>query len=92
MELFDETLRKRLFCVVDNEVDAMEMVDSFHDVIHVHYCVSDADSVRFEDIACLVVRQTATFDVIGVVGQVNLCSVVNASSELGGFLLPQRRQ
>ena len=36
--------------------------------------------------------QTATFDVIGVVGQVNLCSVVNASSELGGFLLPQRRQ
>ena len=78
--------------MVDDVVDAAEVVHRLNNIIHIHRLVSNADSVRLEDIACLVVCQTAAFDVIGVIGQVNLRAMIDATLQSRVFLLSQSSQ
>ena len=52
--------------------------------------VGYADGVGLEDIPRLFVAQSATLDVIGVVGEVDLRSVVDAAFQLHRFLLAER--
>ena len=89
MNLLNHILSKPLLCVVDDEVDTTEMVHRFKDVIHVDGIGGDANGVGFIDIACLVVGQLATLDVVGVIGQINLNAMVDAALQFGGLLLSQ---
>ena len=79
MKLFDETFRHLFFRMVNNVVDTSEVVDSLYNIIYIHCLVSNTDSICLEDLACLIMCQTTTLDVIGVIGQINLCTMVNAA-------------
>ena len=64
MKFFYHRFRKRLFRVVDNIVDAFEVVCRFDDVIDVERAVFRADCVCFKNISRLLVREGASFDMI----------------------------
>ncbi len=71
--------------MVDDIVDAAEVVGGLHDVIHIDAVFGDADHVGLEDIPGLLVGELAALDVVGVVGQVNLGAVVNATADFTLF-------
>lgn len=82
VELFDEPLTDLSFGTIDDHVDAAEVIGRLYYVVHIHCRVSDADGIGFKNIAGLVVGQTAAFDVVGIIGQVNLHLVVDSAGEL----------
>lgn len=65
--------------MVDDIVKASEMIHRLNDIIHINNPVANADSVRLKDMARLVMSQAAPFDMIGVIGQVNLRTMIDAS-------------
>ena len=73
-------------------VDATEMIDSFHDVIHIDCFVCDADCICFLDIPCLVVSQFATLDMIGIISQIYLGTMINVAFELHFLLFSERNE
>ena len=90
MQRLNQLFRERLLSFVDNQVYATEMVHRFNDVVHVHRLVgSHSNSIRLEDIACLFVGQTATLDMVRVVGQVYLRFMIDAALHLHRFLLTE---
>ena len=89
MQLLDKRLGRSLLGTVDNEVDTTEVVRRFDNVVYANALTLDADGVRLEDVARLVVRQTTALDMIGVIGQIDLRIVVDAAFELHSLLLAQ---
>ena len=79
MKMFDEALCQRLLCVVDDIVDTAKVIDRLYDIVDIDCCIGIAIGVRLKDIACLIMCQAAAFYVIGVIGQVNLCSVIDTT-------------
>ena len=92
VKLLDEGFAQAVGRMVDDEVDAAEVVGGFYDVVHIYRLVRDADGVGFEDVACLLMGQAAPFDVVGVVGEVNLGAVVNAATDIGLLLIAETLQ
>ena len=86
----DKWFRQPCFCQIDDEVYAAEVVDCLHDVVYVYRLVGDANRVGLKDVARLFVGQAAAFHVVGVVGEVDLCAVVDAAFQRHGFFLAQR--
>ena len=56
-----------------------EVVDGFHNIIHVHSSIFNPDGVCFEDISSLIMCQAAALDMIGIVGQINLHFMIDAA-------------
>lgn len=79
MKMLDKRFREFSFCIVDDVVNCTEVICSFYDVINVNCIVSNSNSVGVEYIACLVVCQSAPFDVVGVVCEINLYTVIDAT-------------
>lgn len=92
MQFLDKGFGERLPGPVDNRVDAAEVVRGFENVIHAQRLAFDAYRVGFEDVAGLVVGQPAAFDVVRVVGEVDLRAVVDAALETHLLLLAQHLQ
>ena len=65
--------------VVDNIINTPEVVHRFHDIIDGGVFGRDAERIGLEDIACLFLGQFAAFDMIGVVGKVNLMPYFSAN-------------
>ena len=65
--------------MVNDVVNAPEVVGSLNDIIYVYGFISDAYGVGLEDVSRLLVGEFAALDVVGVVGEVNLCAVVYAA-------------
>ena len=78
--------------MVDDIVDTSEVIDSFQDVVNTDSHFSNANGVRLKDIARLVMSQPTTLNVIRIIGQIYLNTVINASFESGFLLLPQHIQ
>ena len=89
VQLFDKRFGNPLFGTIDNEVDATEMICRLYDIVYTHTLAFDTDGIRFEDVTRLVMRQAAALDVIGVVGQVDLCAMIDAAFELHLLLFTQ---
>lgn len=89
MQFFDEDLGERFFGPVDNRVDAAEVVRGFENVIHAQRLAFDAHRVGLEDMAGLVVGQPAAFDMVRVIGKVDLRAVVDAALETHRLLFAQ---
>ena len=90
MQLLDQLLCKRLLGLVDDQVDATEVVDSLHDVIYIYRFVSShTDGVCLKDIARLLMGQTAALNMVRVVGQVYLRLVIDAAIHLHRLLLAE---
>lgn len=93
MEFFDQGLCQFVLGVVDDEVDATEVVGGLHDVVHVECLpVGDSDGVGFEDEPGLLVGEATAFDMVGVVGQIDLGAVVDAAAHLAFFLFAETLQ
>lgn len=93
MERFDQGLRQFVFGVVDDGVDAAEVVGGLHDVVHLEGLVlANPDRIGLEDVAGLLVGEPATLDVVGVIRQVNLRTVVDAAAHFALFLLTKSLQ
>lgn len=92
VQFLDEGFGERLPGPVDNRVDAAEVVRGFENIVHPQRLALDAHRVGLEDVAGLVVGQPAALDVIRVVGEVDLCAVIDAAFETHRFLLTQYLQ
>lgn len=75
--------------VVYDIVYAVEVIDRFENIVNACIFGCYAKGVSLEDKSCLLFGQTATFDVVGVVGKVYLCAMVDAPFEARCFLLAQ---
>ena len=65
--------------MVNDVVDASEMVGRLNDIIHIYGFISDTYCIGFKDVSCLFVCELAALDMIGVVCEVYLCAVVDAT-------------
>ena len=52
------------------------MVDRLNNVIHIDRRIGEANGVCLKDKACLVMCQTTPFDMVGVIGQVDLRTMI----------------
>ena len=65
--------------MVNDVINAAEVVGGLNDVVYVYRFICDADSVGFKDISCLFVCEFAALYVVGVVCEVYLGAVIDAS-------------
>ena len=65
--------------MVNDKIDTTEVVDRLKNIIHIHCLVSDTDGVCLKDITRLIMSQLTTFNMIGIVGQVNLSTMIDAA-------------
>ena len=79
MEFLYESFRDRSFCVFDDEIDALKMIDCLYNVVHFEGSAADPDGVRFKNVTGLVVRLTASFDMIGIVCEFDLDFMIDAA-------------
>ena len=92
VQLLDKRFRNLLLRLVDNQVDTTKVVCRLDYIVHVDALVRNADGIRFEYVTGLVMRQPAALYMVGVIGQVDLGAVVDASRQFCLFLFPQRVQ
>ena len=79
MKLFDKGFAWSIGETVNHHVDTFEMVGCFHDIVDLHGSFGNADGIRFKNISRLVMGETASLNVVGVIGQVNLNFMVDAA-------------
>ena len=87
VKLFDERFSQFRSRLVNDKVYAAEVVSRFNDIVHLNSVVGDTYGVSLEDISCLVMGQAATLDVVGVIGEVNLDTVIDTSLNPSVLLL-----
>lgn len=68
------------------------MIGGFHDIIYVNRLVGDANGVCLKNILCLIVRKSASLDMIGIICHVNLNAVIYAAFYLAVLLFSQSLQ
>ena len=89
VQSFDMCLGDFIRRVVDDIVDTTEVVHRFHDIIDGRVFGRDTKCIGLEDKACLLFGKFAAFDMIGVVGEINLRTMVDSALQFGVFLLAQ---
>ncbi len=92
MQFLDEFFRQCVFCLRDDQVDALEMICRLDDIVHVHRSAGRADGVGLKDVARLVMGQAAALDVVGIIGQIDLHLVINPAGGFRRLLRPQNIQ
>ena len=75
--------------MINDVVNAAKVVGGFYDVVHVDAVFRNANRVRLEDVSGLLVCEPATLNVVGVIGQVNLSTVVNAAADFTLFFFSE---
>ena len=88
-DYFDELFRQLFLRIIDDIVDTAEVVNCFNNVVNIDGFIGNANGVRLKDIACLIVRQATTFYMIGVISQVNLCTMIDTTLQPCLFLFSQ---
>ena len=92
MKLFDHRFRERAFRLINHQVYTAEMIHSLQNIIHIQRAIRSIDRVCFKDVPGLLVGQSASLNMVGVVGEVNLRAVVDAAFQPALLLLPQTRK
>ena len=92
VQLLDERLAWSVIGIVDNHINALEMVGGLDHIVNLDRPVRYADGVRLEDIARLIVGQATALHVVGVIGQVDLDFMINAAVQLYRFFGLQHRK
>ena len=82
MQFFDKRLSKRFRGILNDKINATEMVGGLNHIVNIDALSLKADRVRLKDIAGLVMREPAAFNMIGVVCHVDLQLVIDASAQL----------
>ena len=89
VQFFDQVLGQLFIGPVDDQVDASEVVGRFHDIIDIHAFVRNADGIGLKDETRLLVRQPAPLDVVGIISQVDLGTMIDSTSNLPILLFPK---
>ena len=63
--------------MIYDHVNAAEMICCFNHVIHVQHFFFYTNGIGFKDISGLIVGQSASFYMVGIVCQIDLCFVVD---------------
>ena len=92
VKFFDELLRQSCFCMINNHVNAPEVICRFDHIIHIQHFFFYANSIGFKDISSLIVCQAASLHMVRVIGQINLCLVINPTGIFTCLLLFQNIQ
>ena len=92
VKFFDELLRQSCFCMINNHVNAAEVICCFDHVIHIQHFFFYADGVGFKDISGLIVCQAASFHMVGIVCQFDLCFMVDPTGTFTCLLFFQNIQ
>ena len=92
VKFFDEFLRQSCFCMINNHVDTTKVICRFNHIIHIQHFFFYANSIGFKDISGLIMCQTASFHMVGVVCQINLCLMVYSTGIFTCLLLFQNIQ
>ena len=64
VQLFDESFGDGLLGIPDDYINAFEVIGCFDYIIHIDNTILHANGVGFVDIPCLVMGQTAAFNVV----------------------------
>ena len=83
METLYHGLRKRAIGVIDDHINAAEMVGRFNHVIDIDSLFFDADGIGLKNKAGLLAGKAASLDVVGIIGQVNLNPVIDPAGQTG---------
>lgn len=75
--------------MIDDKINTAEVVRRLDNVVHVQRLVLRAHGIGLEDIAGLVVGQSAALHVVGVIGQLDLGLMIDAPGVLCRLFLPQ---
>lgn len=70
-------------------IDATKMIDRFHNVIDTNNFRRTFQSAGFIDKASLLFRQTASFNVVGIISQVNLRAMINFTANFSSLFSPK---
>ena len=89
MQMLDVRLGEFGMGVSDDLINAAEVIDGFDDVIHLNGFVGDTDGACLKDVPCLFMGEPAALDVIGVIGEVYLHTMIDASLEFALLLFAQ---
>ena len=92
VQLLDKPLGEGAFGLVNDHINAPEVVGGLDDIINIYTFIHNAKGVRLEDKTGLVMGQPAAFYVVGVVGQLNLHLVVDATGLLTALFFSQNIQ
>ena len=68
------------------------MICGFHNIIDIYSICGNTNRVGFLNVPCLIMRQAAAFDMVGVVGKVNLRLVIDTTFEPCLLLLAQNNE
>ena len=79
MQLLNQRFGQLCPCLLNDQVDTPEVVSRLNDIVHPDRFVSNTDGVRLENVPRLVVSQAATLNVVGVIGEINLDTVIDTS-------------
>ena len=85
MQFFYHGFGQFVVCMVNDVINASEVVGCFHDVVYVDGFICDSDSVGFKDVSCLFVSEFAALNMVRVVCEVDLCAVIDTSAEFCFF-------
>ena len=64
MQLFDQSFGDGLLGIPDDHINAFEVIGRFDYIVHIDNTVPYANGIGFIDIPCLVMGQTAAFNVV----------------------------
>ena len=67
VQFFNKLFGKCTFCIINNHINATEVICCFNHIIHIQHFFFYTDGVGFKDISGLVMGQTAAFDMIGII-------------------------
>ncbi len=78
--------------MINDVVDTAEVVDCLNNIVYAGVLCGDAEGVCLKDIASLLLGKAAALHVVGIVCEVYLRVVIDASFQFACLLLPQTRE
>ena len=92
VKFLEQTLCQSFLCTIDDKVYATEVVYGLHDIIHTDTLSFNTYGVGLEDVTGLVMSKTTSFYMIGVIGKVNLRTMIDSTFYLHLLLLTKNLQ
>ena len=68
MKLLNKCLAGSIGGAVNNHINAFEVIGRLYHIIYFHSLIRYADGIRLKDISCLVMGESAAFNVVGIIG------------------------
>ena len=87
VKFFDKLLCQNCLCIINNHINTAEVICRFNHIIHIQHFFFYANSIGFKDISSLIVCQAASLHMVRVIGQINLCLMINPTGIFTCLLL-----